>query len=166
VKPETDQIAEGPESIRFRLTAGTGYRTHRDTATALLTLEDLPRDAWRFEKFGNDANTASIAGDAADPDTDGRTNAVEYLAGTEPRDAASFLSSSVSRSVTGAARIRFTAQPGKSYSVQFKNNLSDPVWRKLSDFPAFAERQEVEALDTSAGAAATRFYRVVTPAVE
>ncbi len=165
VTPEPDQLSEGTECIRFRLAPVAGYRIHRDTGTALLALKDLPRDAWRFKKFGTDANTAAIAGDAADPDGDGHPNGVEYVAGTEPRDAASFFYASVLHEADGAVRIHFVAQPGKSYTIQAKDRLADRKWQKLTDIPATSEPHEVEASDPGASATPNRFYRVVTPAV-
>ena len=46
-------------------------------------------DAWRRANFGASANDSAIAGDAADPDGDGFTNADEFTAGTNPLDSQS-----------------------------------------------------------------------------
>ena len=54
----------------------------------VLTWQQGPRQAWRFERFGTVAATGNAA-DTADPDGDGFANLVEYAAGTLPTSAAS-----------------------------------------------------------------------------
>ncbi len=96
-----------------------------------------------------------------DSDGDGRSNRQEYLAGTDPRSASSAMASSVEPTAGGGFAVRFTAQIGKTYTIQWKDSLHDPIWQKLVDIPAGALRS-VEAVDPTATATA-RFYRVVTP---
>jgi len=55
-----------------------------DPDSASVSLLDLPMDAWRFQKFGPNANNAAIAGDHADFDLDGMDTLLEYAFGREP----------------------------------------------------------------------------------
>ncbi|HEY6229400.1 MAG TPA: hypothetical protein VI282_19935, partial [Verrucomicrobiae bacterium] len=58
--------------------------------------------------------------------------------------------------------IHFTASAGVTYSVEYKNDLSDPAWTKLKDIPAQGSSGDIDVTDLSP-AAQTRFYRIVTP---
>ena len=83
VTPLTDSVAEGLETITLNLVPQTAYGV--DTSpSASQVIEDLPVDDWRFDKFGADANTPSIAGDQADPDKDGLANLYEFGTLSEP----------------------------------------------------------------------------------
>ncbi|MFM2242049.1 MAG: hypothetical protein RLZ97_904, partial [Verrucomicrobiota bacterium] len=73
-----------------RVAAAYGNLTLQQTATTL-TLIWTPLteiEKWRYANFGNSANGGTGADDA-DPDNDGVKNIDEYLAGTDPNDAAS-----------------------------------------------------------------------------
>lgn len=99
---------------------------------------------------------------ALDADGDGLDNAAEYGAGTDPADPASFLK--VGRiDAAGGARIGFVSQAGKTYAVEYSDNLGSGVWQRLAQLPARPVSQDEVVLDPSP--ASTRFYRLVTPAV-
>src|SRR2546421_156196 len=79
-------------------------------------------DFWETAKglipFSNDAND--------DYDGDGSSNLQEYLAGTNPLDARSYLSLDVARAADGV-HLRFGAVAGRSYSVQYRDVVqADP----------------------------------------
>ncbi|MDB6151803.1 MAG: hypothetical protein JWL90_256 [Chthoniobacteraceae bacterium] len=137
--------------INFTTTASPDASNYLDSDG-----DGLP-DAWEqangLNPFFNDA--------AEDPDKDGRVNALEYLAGTDPRSGSSVLASSASAAAGGGFAVNFTAQIGKTYTVQWKDALSEPTWKKLSDVPSGAARN-VEVVDSQVAGKA-RFYRVVTP---
>ena len=122
-------------------------------------------DAWTMAHFGHATGQAgdfSRAGD--DPDGDGLTNLQEFLAGTDPRSPTSRLTVSVSATgVSGQLLIQFTAQAAVSYTVQYKNNLNDATWLKLTDVAPGASTQIVAVTDATVGANTRRFYRVVAP---
>ena len=61
-------------------------------------------------------------------------------------------------------RLSFAAAAGKSYSIQYTDSMSAPVWRKLSDVAAQPEARVAEATDALGPAQPARYYRVVTPA--
>ena len=59
----------------------------------------------------------------------------------------------------------FTAEAGKTYTVQYRDALDDAhPWVKLLNVPAQAITGSFEAKDLNANVSATRFYRLVTPA--
>ena len=59
----------------------------------------------------------------------------------------------------GQFRFTFDAQPGKTYLVQAKNNLEDPVWVDLQAIPASQSSVEFTAPPAGSG---NRYYRVIT----
>ena len=122
--------------------------------------DDIP-EAWE-DQFGLDKNDPADA--ALDADGDGQSNLAEYLAGTNPRDAADVLRVSISPG-GGAQVLRFTAVAGKTYIVQYKTALSDATWLKLADVAGQLTTREIEVQDNAATGQTQRFYRVVTPAV-
>jgi hypothetical protein len=137
--------------INFTTTASPDAPNYLDSDN-----DGLP-DAWEeangLNRLTNDAS--------ADSDGDGRSNMLEYLAGTDPLSASSALASRVEPAASGGFRVSFQAQIGKTYSVQWKDALDDATWQKLVDIPSGTARA-VEIIDPTA-TQATRFYRVVTP---
>jgi Chitobiase/beta-hexosaminidase C-terminal domain/CotH kinase protein/Lamin Tail Domain/NedA-like, galactose-binding domain/Immunoglobulin domain/Bacterial TSP3 repeat/Immunoglobulin I-set domain len=106
----------------------------------------------------NDPNDADL-----DSDGDGLTNREEYLAGTDPMDKDSFLR--IEKMALGSGRtIEFNAVSNKTYTVQFKEALSDPVWSRLADVVAAASNRLMRVTDESA--APGRYYRLATPRQE
>lgn len=99
---------------------------------------------------------------ALDADGDGLSNLEEYLAGTDHLDANSNLKLSATL-LGGGVVLSFSAVANHSYTVLYATTLSDPVWTKLNDIPAPPVAQNIQVTDSDASAA-TRFYRLVTPA--
>jgi len=128
-----------------------------DAPNYLDTDRDALPDAWE------EANGLNLLVDDAggDLDGDGVSNALEYLAGTDPRNNSSALASSVAASPVGGFVVSFVAQIGKTYTVEWTETLSGGAWQKLMDVPSGSPRV-VQALDPSP-TSTTRFYRVVTP---
>jgi hypothetical protein len=118
-------------------------------------------DYWETAYGLNPGNPADAALDA---DGDGRSNKAEYLAGTDPRNGSSiFAARVIAGPGAGQWTVRFTVTAGKTYSVLYKNALTDATWTKLGDLPAQGSNGEVGLIDSSAGGATRRFYQVVTP---
>ncbi|MEI7687512.1 MAG: Calx-beta domain-containing protein, partial [Planctomycetota bacterium] len=132
------------------------------TTVNTVTLAETPLNAWRYTNFGANANTPGIGLPTDDPDWDGQDNQSEFLAGTVPTNAQSVFSLKASL-IGGQIHVTFTAQPNVSYTVQYKDTLTDPTWQKLSDVPATANSQAIDIVD--AVAPSQRFYRAVTPQV-
>ncbi len=108
----------------------------------------------------NDPSDASL-----DDDGDGQTNAQEYLAGTDPQDAASCLR------ITGSGLsssnewwLRFPAVAGRTYAVETRDDLSLGSWSRITEFPSSPTNWLAELIDVSASNSnAARVYRIVTP---
>lgn len=102
----------------------------------------------------------------SDPDGDGQSNLDEYRAGTNPKDASSALALHVPVvRVVPATEIvlSFEARPGKSYTILYKDNLSEETpWLKLANIDAQPIENSPVILDTTPDGT-KRFYRVVTP---
>jgi hypothetical protein len=79
ITPYTDALAEGDEFATATLTASNLYAL--GTATATVTIHDLPADAWRFQHFGGNPPGSA---DLDDPDADGLPNLFEYAFATHP----------------------------------------------------------------------------------
>ncbi|HXG49635.1 MAG TPA: lamin tail domain-containing protein [Methylomirabilota bacterium] len=102
----------------------------------------------------------SNAADATlDGDGDEMSNGEEYLAGTDPNDPLSYLKIDSIRSDRGAA-ITFGARAGRTYSVQYADQMEGP-WIRLADVVAPAEDRAETLVDPTSKT--NRFYRLVTP---
>jgi hypothetical protein len=65
----------------------------------------------------------------------------------------------------GRFRAEFPSEAGRTYSVQYRDNITTGTWQKLLDLPASAEADAMEWIDPIPAGSTNRFYRVVTPAV-
>jgi hypothetical protein len=117
-------------------------------------------DAWELAKGLNPANPYDAL---LDSDGDGQSNLAEYIAGTDPLSSGDALRAQLLTS-GGSVVIRFTAVAGKTYTVQYKNDLTASQWTKLADVPAGALTAELDVTDPGNAGEAKRFYRIVTPA--
>ena len=122
--------------------------------------DGLP-DAWQIQYFGSISDPR--AKPATDADGDGFTNLQEYLAGTNPLDAASFLELDSAVAVSNRISLRFTAVAGKTYSVLWRSDLASGTWAKLADVPAQSVTGPIAVTDSTDGVDKQRFYRLVTP---
>lgn len=67
--------------------AQTNFTVSQDSAaTATFAPIGISVSSWRQTHFGDDSGNPLIAGDAVDPDSDGRPNLLEYALGTNPRE--------------------------------------------------------------------------------
>ena len=123
--------------------------------------DGIPND-W---ELAYNLNPDSNADAGLDPDNDRFTTLQEYYAGTNPRDAASFLRLDRVEATSTGARIEFSAAADRSYSILYKDSLADTVWLKLVDFPAGTTSERLATTDSSARSGASRYYRLVTPSV-
>jgi hypothetical protein len=114
--------------------------------------------SWLLENgFTNDFSAAELS----DPDGDGVPTWQEYLAGTNPRDAASkFVVRTLSSTYVGGNQqysVRFTTVPTRTYRVEASSDLK--TWVILQD-NIQGDGQELTVTDTR-GATAYALYRIV-----
>lgn len=139
--------------------------TSQFSATRLVTTTDSDSDGisdnWMLANFGHATGTAADKSRASDDaDGDGLTNLQEFFAGTNPKSASSRLYiSSIDRS-TGAPRISFQPVTGKSYRVQYRDNLVLGSWTTLVGGIFASNNATLQIVDTTATGLSQRFYRV------
>ncbi|HUS36074.1 MAG TPA: CotH kinase family protein [Verrucomicrobiae bacterium] len=120
---------------------------------------DGMEDNWELANSFNPFDATDAAGDA---DADGTSNLQEYIAGTGPRDNASYLAVDGIETTPNAA-VTFRAEANRSYSVQYTDTLTPPVWQKLTDVYGGDDGANARIQDPQASA--TRYYRIVSPAL-
>lgn len=82
-----------------------------------------PYEQWRRAHFtAGELAEPEISGGDADPDHDNFSNLKEYLAGTNPTNAASVLAFSKIEGETGGAVLRWQSATGKTYSIVVSTN--------------------------------------------
>jgi len=112
------------------------------------------------DQYGLDKFSAADA--AIDTDGDGQSNAAEFVAGTSPTNPADKLTAQTADAGGGHMKVIFAAKAGKTYTIQYKDAMTDAQWQKLVDVPAPASDGPIERTDPATGMI-KRFYRVVTP---
>jgi hypothetical protein len=105
-------------------------------------------------------NPASSSDRNLDSDGDGFTNWQEYQAGTDPSDAASYLSLSLD-ALSGGAQVQFNAASNKTYSVLYSHEATSGMWMKLTDVLARTNSRVESVIDPNW--TWSRFYRLATP---
>src|SRR5204863_6437256 len=106
----------------------------------------------------NDPNDATL-----DSDGDGLTNWQEYVAGTNPADAASVLK--LAAAVGGGAganavALSFEAMPNRGYALQCRDTLAtNAAWSVVTNVPASAASHTVQVTNALPAGLAPRFYR-------
>ncbi len=116
-------------------------------------------DIWELA-YGLDPNNPNDAN--SDSDGDGMTNLQEYIAGTNPRDPASYLKIDTIGGAPNATTLQFLAVSNKTYSLQYRESLTAGAWTKFKDVPAGTNTHEITVLDPNSPTN-SRFYRLVTP---
>jgi len=119
-------------------------------------------DAW---ELANQFNPDDARDAALDADGDGCTNLQEYRAGTNPHDAASALKFTAVSAQNGGIRLQFPVVAGRSYTVQFRDDLAGSTWQKLRDFQDSQTNGFAELMDWAPTNSPRHFYRLVTPAL-
>jgi Tol biopolymer transport system component len=133
------------------------YNHRRDVFVATLAMPDSDDDGmdddFEVTYFGNLSRNG-----AGDFDADGHSDHEEFLAGTNPTSDASILRViSISAPGTTTRQLVWSAVPGRTYAVQYRDSL-EGSWSTLAG-TVRAASSTAGRLDTTA--AAGRFYRVV-----
>ena len=132
------------------------------SSTAFLFIQtdndnDGVADAWEAQ-FGLDPGDP--ADRAADTDGDTMLNWQEFVAGTDPTNALSYLKVDLASVASGAA-LEFFAISNKTYAIEFNDTLRPAEWSNLVDVAASATNRVQSVTDSSA--IPHRAYRLVTP---
>jgi hypothetical protein len=115
--------------------------------------DGLPDD-WQALYFASAAATSARA--KADPDGDGVNNYQEFLAGTDPNNAASVFRCRIAR--TGPAlSFQWVSVPGYVYQVQAAPSAAAPVWQNLGPTVYAADA----LMSVTVNSSNSGFYRVM-----
>jgi hypothetical protein len=128
--------------------------------TAIDSVGDGIPDAWRAAHFGGSGTTTnSQSAAAADPDHDGLSNWQEFLAGTDPNNAANTLRLP-KLSISGTnVTVNFPSVQGIVYRVEDRDDLATGFWSILAD-QVIGTGGTIQVVDPGIDAALPkRFYR-------
>jgi hypothetical protein len=114
-------------------------------------------DTWETD-FGFNPANGNDAG--VDTDGDGLSNYEEYLVGTDPTNQLSNLRVDLV-TTPGTASVQVSAMAGRTYTVQYTDNIDADKWSRLIDVVA-RSTNHVETIPDP-NYTANRFYRVVYP---
>lgn len=138
-------------------------RAVRDYPAGTDSVGDGLPDEWRAQYFGGSGMSTNAQSCAAcDPDGDGRTNAEEYQADTNPTNAASNLRMLSVDPQAGGVELRWTGGTGVTQIVEYRTSLNDTntAWLSwLTNLPPTAPTNF--AMEPASGDA-IRFHRVRT----
>jgi hypothetical protein len=116
-------------------------------------------DAWETNYFGLSTNNS---GDGVlDFDTDGMNNRDEFVAGTNPTNAASVLKLSFT---TNNSVLRFTAESNRFYAVEYRTNLVTAPWTTLTNIVGSTLVRTAAVNAPFPAPQDERYYRILTPA--
>jgi hypothetical protein len=117
--------------------------------------DGLP-DNWELRWFGSMTNAVA----ALDPDGDGYINAEEYIALTDPTNAASFMCVTTIRRAANGINIQVNSHTGRVYRLEWRTNLMNGSWQPVrgwTNYPG-ADEPFMNLWDTNAENA-ERYYR-------
>jgi hypothetical protein len=87
---------------------------------------------------------SAISGASADPDGDGFSNDQEFIAGTNPLDAASKLKLNLLPGGTSGATLQFSAVSNKTYTLQHRASLISSSWSRYADVAAASSNSWIQ----------------------
>jgi acetyl esterase/lipase len=155
-----DGWAEGDETVLGGMAGALGGTSTAGPAVWKATIADRAFDAWRFDRFGTNANTeAGSAG--GDPDADGAANLFEYAAGTDPRTSGSRPSISVGRD-SGGSVFASLARNGTVDEVELEGEVSSDLasWTSVGVEVVTNSASWFVVHDAAGTNAASRFLRL------
>lgn len=135
------------------------YNDKRDSVVTLGGVDSEPDgmdDDWEMAYF------ETLARDGTqDWDGDGATDLAEFLAGTDPKNSGSiFRVLTVAPAGGGSRSPLWSGNPARSYRAEYKDGLAAPAWTALTGGITW-NGTTASTLDTTAGSATNRFYRVL-----
>jgi hypothetical protein len=160
--PRTTAQFSAPGTYVLQLTANDGAMTLSDDITVQVRADNAYGD-WKATHF-NAAELAdeNISGDDADADDDQFANLAEFLAGTDPRNGASYLGLGSVRSDTGLD-LSFQALPGKAYELLARETVDSGAWTLIRSVEPEASPQVINVQAPVNIAEPTRFFQLSIP---
>jgi hypothetical protein len=113
-------------------------------------------DAWEMQTGSNQF----VADATLDPDGDGFNNYQEWLAGTDPNNAASALKFSAILSGGTQVTLQFTAMANRTYSILAASTVNAEIWFNVANISA-APTNRVVSVNQPVGE--TTFFRLIAP---
>ncbi len=126
--------------------------------SAALQPASITSDEWKLAFFGSLTN--SQAADNVDADGDGALNWQEYVAGTNPTNALSYLQftrASLNTTGTPGVAVNWLTAPGKTYLLRASSALTGSAWTTVSTNNG--DGNEYQFIDPNFGGGA-RFYQI------
>jgi len=99
---------------------------------------------------------------ALDPDHDGMSNWQEFLAGTDPQNAASVLRLNLAQ-IANMPTLQLNAVSNHSYSIQWRPDLATGTWSNFLAVPAVATNRVIN-IPVNVPNTPANYFRVATPA--
>ncbi len=126
ITPIADDLAQGDRTVT--LTLATDYSLAAGTnASATVTIQDKPYEAWRFARFtAGERVDPAISGEAADPDADSLPNLLEYALGAEPKTTDTPAHTPLVGVADGRLTLTYTRPttlPDATYAVEWSSDL-------------------------------------------
>jgi len=150
----------------YRVTASNGSTV--ETPTTSVSFPGLNPGTYTFTVTAlnpNDPSKTSVASTSSpsvrsltasgDEDNDGQNNADELIAGTDPLNPSSRFAIKTIEASPGGITLTWTAAPGKTYTIEAREDLSSGVWVPI------ATGLTTGSYTDSAGLPSKRFYRLV-----
>ena len=145
--------------VRNAASAGVVERAFTVQVLADADGDGLP-DAWELI---HGLNTNDVSDALLDADDDGSSNLDEYLAGTQPTNALSYLSIAPIQVTNDSVRLSFLAASNTTYTLESRRDANEPAWFRVVDILATPTNRTVQWTDVFQTIEATRHYRVRTP---
>jgi len=117
-------------------------------------------DAWELA-HGFDPNVAADA--ELDSDNDTMKNWQEFVAGTNPTNAISFLHLASVRVENGQSSLEFLASSNRSYTVEARSLLDTNDWERVLDVLPAESNRTVQVIESVPSGTVQRIYRIRAP---
>jgi hypothetical protein len=114
--------------------------------------QDLPQRLsftdWQTLHFGSSGNPAADAN--ADPDHDGQSNFLEFLAGTDPNNATSLFATPTLTTANGQLLLSFTQPANRSALIETSIDLASwTLWNVPGNTPTFPSLSQMRGMSVT-----------------